>query len=362
MAPHPVLHPAPHRAAGGPRVVRRGSGRTTAAILVLLAAAPAWARQPAPTADEPPQNQPSTDPQLHGESVENTLEAMRKRDGSIAAPVQPSPVRTPVAAAPAAGQARTAGTDTVAAAPGVRRWREGVFLTRRSGTLIKARTGDWIFVPRPTAEGSFDPPLVLLPSQNLERLENAIGAGVDRPAVSISGQVFAYRGHDYLLTSEASSPLVEEPETPAAPAAPDKPAVPDPAAQAEDLVRDLETRRTRPRALPRATPAAATEGSARTVQTSGPTEGTLITARRGRIVRLPDGDLAFTTDNDGPSPDRALPLAPCATLSRMESVSLWRGDGVALEVSGRILTYRGKRYLLPTMFVVPGVTDVSPLQ
>jgi len=215
-----------------------------------------------------------------------------------------------------------------------------------------------VLVPRPTDDGSIDPPLIVLPSRNLERLEQLLDPGETRPRVRVSGQVFSYRGRDYLLLSEASSPTIDQPVAPGA-APPD---TPDPGApvRAEDLLRDLESRATPARALPRVmgrqiSPDVTGTGA-------GLADGALITSRRGRLVRLPDGELAFTPDNDSTSPDGPMPLAPCLTLARMESVSLWRADGVPMEVSGRVLTYRGRRYLLPTMFIVRPPGDVTPLQ
>jgi len=328
------------------------------AIAALLLGSVAVLGQQAPPAP------PVVDPQLRDESVERTLEGLRKRSVTGGPSVAPTPSRAPTTAVPTPGQARAPSVQGPAAVAGGR-WREGAFISRRAGTLVRARTGDWIYVPRPAGGGSPEAPLVLIPSQNLERLERALDPGAERPSVSISGQVFSYRGRDYLLAGEASAPLAEsQPKTvtPEPAAAPNEPGV---ERGAEDLVKDLESRTTAPRALPRVH-AARTEPAesphAADTSPAGVAEGTLITARRGRLIRLPDGDLAFTPDNDAASPDRAMPLAPCLTLSRMEDVSLWRGDGVSLEVSGRVLVYRGRRHLLPTMFVMAQQGEVTPLQ
>lgn len=344
-------------------------GAVLAGVLAFGTPGSAWARQaqhdpppskaPEPAPQPPAANAPGTDPQLTSEGVEGTLEAMRKRGAGSPRPVAPTLRTSPSASTPRAGQAR--GTDPDLGVPGARRLREGTFISRRTGTLLRARTGDWIFVPRPSADATLDNAMVLVPSQTLERLEGALAPGVERPSVSISGQVLMYRGHEYLLPGEPSIVLVEAPVPEPAAQAPGD-AAPDPNARAENLIRELESRRPEARALnpvpPRpAAPAGEGEASKPLV------EGALITARRGRVVRGADGQLAFAPDNDAEGAhDRAMILAPCQTLTRMEEVSLWRGDGLVLEVSGRVLAYRGKAYLLPTMFVVPAPGDVTPLQ
>ncbi len=325
-----------------PRLSPTAAGAVAAVLLQFSGAA----QQEAPS-------RPASDPQLRSEGVESTLESMRRRDGAAPPPVAPTRTRAPAPEPPAAGQARqTAGASGVA----TRSWREGAFIAERGGVLIRAQTGDWVFVPRPTEGGAIDPPLILLPSRNLEQLEGLLDPGEPRPGVRLSGQVFSYRGRDYLLVGEASAPMTEERAVSEAAAA--EPGDADAPKRAEDLVRELESREARPRALPRLAAGAAPSVSDR----PGPADGSLITARRGRVVRLPDGELAFTPDNDSRSPDGPMPLAPCSTLSRMEAVSLWREDGVPMEVSGRVLVYRGKRYFLPTMYVVRQPGDVSPLQ
>ena len=46
----------------------------------------------------------------------------------------------------------------------------------------------------------------------------------------------------------------------------------------------------------------------------------------------------------------------------MESWASSKGEGQTFEVSGRILTYAGRNYILPTMFQVYPVNDLEPRQ
>jgi len=55
-------------------------------------------------------------------------------------------------------------------------------------------------------------------------------------------------------------------------------------------------------------------------------------------------------------------LAPCLNLETMEKLAAKQGDGVIFELSGRVLTYRGRNFIIPTMFQVVRDREVRPLQ
>lgn len=174
----------------------------------------------------------------------------------------------------------------------------------------------------------------------------------------------------------------------------------------QDLIRDLESRRQGPRALdrnaanagarrasgvagtgkPSATqppagestpspgeakpPAAPATGGDAAIAVGPPKpEGTLIVSRRGRVVRVAGRDLALAFDNDTSSAEkpsaameRPMTLLPCQTTQKMEDLTAWKGDAIVLTVTGRVLTYDGRNYLLPTMFQLAHPGDVGPLQ
>ncbi|MCC6429162.1 MAG: hypothetical protein IT435_20365 [Phycisphaerales bacterium] len=252
-------------------------------------------------------------------------------------------------------------------------------------------------------------------------------AGVDSPArarATLSGQVTVYRQREYLLPTTFQIELVE-PAKPAeasgattvhtptptrtpAPAdnsdaepesAPTKETIDpdreDRDAQVETLIRELEDRRTANRGLsrdagrnpepPPAAPGAdakapdekpagdtgATDPSgseaARSARGWPMAEGSVITARRGRLIRLSDGSPGISFDNAATSPAGArrveapMALLPSQIVQRMEEVVGGRGDRAAIEISGRVFTYSGRNYLLPTMYQVLPPSDVGPL-
>lgn len=285
--------------------------------------------------------------------------------------------------------------------------REGVFITARPGGLVKVSTGDWVFVPQDTGEGPKLRAMVLLPCQTLTRLEAGAQLLTGQAAGVVSGQVFVYRGREYLLPTAyriiapeemvkaAPAPTTSSEPTSADKASEEKPGVApthptdlehDPSV--EELVRDLESRKTQPRALtprtggadrlPTQQPAAAPtpasgDGTKQGVDTgaasaTAPTgdqlaEGKVLTSMRGRVTRTPEGELAFSRDGDPDSPTGGpMVLLPCQTLQSIEELTAWRGESLIIEVGGRAFEFENRRYLLPTMFVVQPPSDTRPTQ
>lgn len=304
------------------------------------------------------------------------------------------------------------------------RWGEGKFIVRRAGVLVPAPTGEWVFSFLPTASGPRERPVVLMPNAVLERLERALRISPDsmgdaneqdassKPVVSLTGQVFLYAGREYLLASAFSiaaptpAPADEAPstlETPEADAdAADGTGAETPASDSdaptqrpeseqinaavsdsavEDLIKDLEARRgpTVRRSISASTPAplapepasSATASSA--VSPDAATseagaaapdgDGRLLTGMRGRVVRLAGGELAFAADNDQNSRSRGpLVLLPCRTLTRLEELAQARGDDQAIELSGRVTSYQGRQFVLPTSYLIPAPSELRPAQ
>jgi hypothetical protein len=240
-------------------------------------------------------------------------------------------------------------------------------------------------------------------------------AGGDGPRVTLSGPLYVYRGRQFLLPSAFSTtlaptaqptpapntPATTPPNTPAttppavpattppsasapeaqpAPAAP--PASPDalPGDDVASIIRDLETKRLMPRGLDRPAPEAAapasadgTSGeaggaaspqSAPASEAAGATgdEGLLVAARRGRLVRLNTGELTVTFDNGTGSAGRMPPLVvlPCRLLESMEDLVARRGDELAVTVSGRVVSSRGRAFLMPSAVTVRPELGVRP--
>ena len=64
------------------------------------------------------------------------------------------------------------------------------------------------------------------------------------------------------------------------------------------------------------------------------------------------GVVLFTFEADGADPAAAetpMRLMPCKLLEHMEQTVVERGDQVVFQLSGRVHTYRGANFLLPTM-------------
>lgn len=233
---------------------------------------------------------------------------------------------------------------------------EGTFFSRQEGRLHPASTGDTLFIPErgPDAPAA---PLVLLPSQTLDRLEQALGSewrnGAGERRAVVSGQAYVYRDTLYLMpTAFSLAPRVEPPaETP--------PPRTDAAADArvQDIIRDLERRRAIPRALDPSEPR-----SAQPPVLAAP-EGSQVLSRRGRIVPMRGGGWLFTPDsgtaNGGDAP---LIMLPCRQLEVVERLSPGRTGNTAFRVSGRIYSYRGRGFILPTLVQTMTSGDLLPTQ
>jgi hypothetical protein len=320
---------------------------------------------------------------------------------------------------------------------------EGTFVSKLEGELLLLASGDTVFKPRATAASDLTEPLVLLPNLLTQRLETSLSSGqetlgssagggsiVGRHAnASVSGEVFVYRSKMYLLPSayslrvESSSPPAPDTspaatgksadplEKPAPKATTPKPATPTSAPGApaktgtdakapsastpqaptssandprvEDLIRELEARRSIPRALDPATPASAPGAGAPTTPDAGrdaatprrdaAPEGTVIDGRRGRVIRAAGGGLIFVPDAgarnaQASAADQPMGLLPCRLLETIESrgggalPGEGRGDQVQFRISGRVVVFRGRNYLLPTLAQVLPQTDITPLQ
>ncbi|HYE63058.1 MAG TPA: hypothetical protein VD997_13765 [Phycisphaerales bacterium] len=260
-----------------------------------------------------------------------------------------------------------------AALPAGAKLAEGTFLPSRRGRLLRARTGDVIFVPAKGEQERDLPALVLMPSERLTQIESAMATEGFKGDANVGGQVFVYRGREYLLPSTFAIAASEEPKPTAPPeakkTAPAPAPVDDTDPRAEDLIRELESQRSSSRALePNPTPQPTTEAAP---QQAAPetrpvlAEGTVMTFRRGRLIRLPGagGRIAFALDNDPNSPAPApMVIQACSQLERMESLVAAHADSLAVKVSGRVLTHAGKNYLLPTMVQATRGGEVIPMQ
>lgn len=252
--------------------------------------------------------------------------------------------------------------------------REGSFLTNRRGRLTREGR-DWLFEFDRDARGVAEPTMIVLPGQRLTEMERLIESRVESLTFVVSGEVFVYRGRNYLLplffsvarSGEAASPAARAPDAPTPQA---QPAGSSSNPSPEELLRGVERASAperpagaRDRALGESTasPGPAAPGLRR--------EGEFLNLRKARVARTPGGLWRATLDNDppahpggAPAPgDAPMTLLPCQTLTRIESIAERAPSGLTLSLSGHVFLYEGENYLLPTMFVVE-YADVSDLR
>lgn len=151
--------------------------------------APAEKKAPATKTDKPadkPAEKPASTP---AEQIMRDLEqAARGRETSGG--VSTAPVASPSGAP----EARSTG----------RLMREGSFITTRKGRMTRSGAGptggdEWLFAFDGDASGKVDPPMVIMPCMNLAAMEKLVEKGGDSVSFSLSGQVFLYKGRNYLL-------------------------------------------------------------------------------------------------------------------------------------------------------------------
>ena len=238
--------------------------------------------------------------------------------------------------------------------------REGDYLRMRRGRIVQAPDIGYalfVFDSSDDAETA-SLPLVLVPCQTLQSMEDLVHERGDRFVFTLSGQILQYRGVNYLLPTMQRPPI----------AATSQPAVsnhPRDLATSE-VLKKLQTKvkgnvMLEPAPPPsgrntgrRATPRLGRQplGVAPAMPTSElKREGQYIRMRRGRIVPAPQGDqILFVFDADSTDmADPPMTLVPCQALESMEEQVRKLGDRIVFVLSGQVLEYRGANYLLPTM-------------
>lgn len=125
-----------------------------------------------------------------------------------------------------------------------------------------------------------------------------------------------------------------------------------------------------PTTTPPATPAVRQPGAPEPVAEPATTgtrllrENTFITQRRGRMTRSMTNEWVFTMDADakGARAEPAMVLMPCLNLQNMEKAVERSGEGTNFTISGTVYVYKGRNYLLPSMFVVNRRSELAPAQ
>jgi hypothetical protein len=161
---------------------------------------PAAAAPAAAAGSTTPSTAPAAAPNGSGgqPSAEQVLnELLRRRaENPLIEPQRPASAPTPVTVNP---KSPSVGTAPKSAQTPLK--REGQFIITRRGRMVRA-SGDssaWMFVFDGDASGIQDPPMFLMPCTLLEDMEGLANRGGDSAIFVVSGQVFVYRGANYLL-------------------------------------------------------------------------------------------------------------------------------------------------------------------
>ncbi len=257
---------------------------------------------------------------------------------------------------------------------------EGAFVLHRKGQLLPGPSGLMIFVPDKATRLPGEGPVLLMPCRTLEELETQWSG----QPVEVSGEIFTYHNRNQLLLSayriapSHHEPADQSPAEPTDPSAEQSPEDPEPASIEDDPdVRDLldelefnikpadDANDSARRILePISGQTTRRPQMTRVTSTNGLDEGTLILRRPGRMIRNASGAWAIVFDHDDPdAPDRIeLIVEPCTMLMRMEQIAMQTGDAGKLLVSGRIYTYKGAHYILPTLMQHVRPQGINSLQ
>jgi len=134
--------------------------------------------------------------QTGGDRIEKELEAM-ERENPLIDPVRGAAAET-VPSLRVATDPRVVGTTPNDKKPALR--REGEFIISRRGRLVRSGDGaSMVFVFDADEKDSPDPPMVIMPCQMLQNMEDLVRERGDSIAFKLSGQVYTYRGANYLL-------------------------------------------------------------------------------------------------------------------------------------------------------------------
>lgn len=262
--------------------------------------------------------------------------------------------------------------------------REGSFLVEARGTLERDATlGWWVFTLEhnedndAAADGTdaapeqAGPALIILPNavfaemqQSFERLED------DRVVFEVTGQVFVYRGRNFLLPTHAprleryaadEPPAADDDADGGADEGDDAEARDDAGAAAGDtddpvarVERDLQRAVGALARSPQMSQPASVVGEREASAQPAFADGAILVQRRGKIVRDPGGAWLFVFDADANGlSDPPLIILPCQLLEHIEMRALQRGLPLTVLMSGTALTYQDRNYLLPSIYRLP---------
>lgn len=234
---------------------------------------------------------------------------------------------------------------------------EGTFIVDAQGIVVALTTGGWAFVFDEDTEGKADPPMVLQPSMQTAAMLRLVDARDDTVTFRLAGEVQRYLGRHYLLPTRFDVISDDRAEERA-----------DAEERAEEVQAELEAsgqetgddlaarvdaaEREGVRAIPNAT---ITGDDEEIDATRLVPEGSLVLDVAGRVYRGGSGLWVFASDNDADTRgDEELVgeviLVPSLMLEALERDIAIAGVRARLTLSGRVLVYEGRNYMLPTLY------------
>ncbi|MAE67128.1 MAG: hypothetical protein CMJ18_22945 [Phycisphaeraceae bacterium] len=130
----------------------------------------------------------------------------RRRPTAPVKPIGRGVVEAEMPGAPAAAPGRSGiDAEVLGIAPGQtspRLRREGEFVPLRRGRLARAGGGSQVmFVFDGDGKASPEPPMIIMPCAALEHMERLVAEQGDKLVFRLSGQIYRYRGSNYILPS-----------------------------------------------------------------------------------------------------------------------------------------------------------------
>jgi len=241
--------------------------------------------------------------------------------------------------------------------------REGTYLTSAKGAVVyDGSIGTWAFIIDEGPDAGEPRRIILLPSRVVEDMLHSVSGADDRLYFELTGRLLVYDGMNFIIPTFAS-PLADVSASggEAAPVEATPVEASDPGSEAptntldssgDDVARRLEERlQARIGALPRSSDSGTRRSDVETL-----TEGTRLQNRRGSIVRdQRSGTWRFVFDAVGSGPvDPTMELLPCLALERLQRAAAISDLPAAVLLSGEVTSFRGRNYLLPTLWRVAG--------
>ncbi len=234
---------------------------------------------------------------------------------------------------------------------------DGRFLVGVRGRLERVADQQWeVVIENSAALGIDSTRMVMHPSARLMEMGRIASGRSHGVGFEINGQVFLYKGKNYLLAMsfevlrvDSQGRLPEESEI--APAPGDGLAV-----EGTDVDSMLKSLSPREREVMEEGVMGREEG----VRIAPLREGTMVVSRMGRLVSRIEGGWEFRIDADtdgGADQDPPVTVLPCAMLERIELAVESRPEATRLTVSGSVFVHQGENYLLPAMMLIEPIGE-----